>query len=118
MKLSAKELKEFLDEKHEQYNHPSFITNDPVSIPHQFSRKEDIEIAAFFAATIAWGQRQTIIRNAEKLMTFMDNAPHQFILDSDAKDWKRFAHFVHRTFQYADVVYFIQSLQNIYRNHG
>src|SRR5579863_4440431 len=118
MKLSGKELKIFLDEKEELYNRPSFIELDPVSIPHKFSRKEDIEIAAFFSATIAWGQRPTIIKNAYKLMEFMENEPYRFILNSEKSDWKRFEKFTHRTFQFQDVVYFIQSLQNIYRHHG
>jgi uncharacterized protein (TIGR02757 family) len=100
------------------YNRPSFIESDPVSIPHQFSRKEDIEIASFFAATIAWGQRPTILRNAKRLMELVDNEPYQFIIGSNKSDWKRFDGFVHRTFNETDVVYFIQSLQNIYRNHG
>jgi len=118
MKLSEKELKDFLDEKYQLYNRPSFIEPDPISIPRKFRLKEDIEIAAFFAATIAWGQRPTIIRNANRLMELMDNEPYQFIMNSEKKDWKRFANFAHRTFQYADVVYFINALQNIYRRHG
>jgi uncharacterized protein (TIGR02757 family) len=118
MKLAEKELKDFLNEKYELYNHPSFIELDPISIPHKFSLKEDIEISAFFAATIAWGQRPTIIRNATRLMELMDHDPYQFILNSEKKDWKQFEGFVHRTFQYVDVIYFIQSLQNIYRLHG
>ncbi|HTA28415.1 MAG TPA: TIGR02757 family protein [Bacteroidia bacterium] len=118
MKLAEKDLKSFLEEKYELYNRPSFIEPDPVSIPHQFTRKEDIEIAAFIAATIAWGQRPTILKNANRLMELMDNEPYQFIIESEKKDWKRFEGFVHRTFQYADVIYFIQSLQNIYLNYG
>jgi uncharacterized protein (TIGR02757 family) len=118
MELSKKELKDFLDEKLELYNKPSFIEHDPISIPHKFSHKEDIEIAAFFSATIAWGQRPTIIKNANRLMDLMDDEPYKFIINSKKKDWKRFAGFVHRTFQYADAIYFVQSLQNIYRNHG
>jgi uncharacterized protein (TIGR02757 family) len=118
MKLTKAELKDFLDEKYELYNRPSFIEFDPVSIPHRFSRKEDIEIAAFFSATIAWGQRPTIIRNATRLMETMDNDPYQFILNSGMKDWKQFENFAHRTFQHKDVIYFIQSLQNIYLHQG
>ncbi len=118
MKLAEKNLKDFLEEKYELYNRPSFIESDPISIPHQFSKKEDIEIAAFFAATIAWGQRPTILRNANRLMELMENEPHQFILNAGKKDLQRFEGFVHRTFQYADVIYFIQSLQSIYKNYG
>src|ERR1700722_7804418 len=115
MRLADKDLKIFLDEKYDLYNRLSFIENDPIRIPRKFSVKEDIEIAAFFSATIAWGQRPTIIRNADRLMELMENEPYQFIMNSEEKDWKRFKGFAHRTFQYADVVYFIQSLQNIYR---
>lgn len=118
MKLSSRELKSFLDEKYELYNRPTFIEHDPISIPHAFTKKEDIEIAAFLVATISWGQRITIIRNASRLMELMDNEPYQFIMGAEKNDWKRFAGFVHRTFQEADAVYFIQALQRIYKKHG
>jgi uncharacterized protein (TIGR02757 family) len=112
------ELKEFLDEKVLLYNGPSFIELDPVSIPHLFTEKEDIEIAGFFAATIAWGQRPTIIRNAKKLMQWMDNAPHDFVLNFEEEDLKPFKSFVHRTFNGNDCIYFLKALQNIYRHHS
>ncbi len=118
MKLAAAELKEFLDEKYEQYNRLDFIESDPISIPHRFSKKEDIEIAGFLAATIAWGQRVTIINSANKLMKLMDDAPHDFILNAKAKDLKRFQNFVHRTFNGTDAMFFMSSLQNIYKKHG
>ena len=118
MKLKATELKEFLDEKYELYNKPLFIESDPISVPHQFNKKEDIEIAAFFAATLAWGQRPTIIRNANRLMEAMDNAPFEYIMNSKRNDWKTFAKFAHRTFNGIDAIYFIQSLQHIYKNEG
>jgi len=118
MKLSGKELKDFLDEKYLLYNRPTFIESDPISIPHQFSRKEDIEIAAFFSATIAWGQRPTIVKNANRLMDLMDREPYHFIMHSKKKDWEKMDDFVHRTFQYADVLYFIRALQNVYTHHG
>ncbi|HTB30928.1 MAG TPA: TIGR02757 family protein [Bacteroidia bacterium] len=118
MRLAENELKEFLEEKYELYNRPSFIELDPVSIPHKFTHKEDREIAAFFSATIAWGQRPTILKNANKLMELMDNEPYNFIMNSEKGDWKRFEKFVHRTFQHTDVIYFIRSLQNIYSHHG
>ncbi len=118
MKLKAGELKEFLDEKYEQYNRLDFIASDPVSIPHQFTKKEDIEIAGFLAATIAWGQRVTIINNANKLMQLMDHAPHEFIMNAKAKELKRFDTFVHRTFNGTDAMFFMSSLQNIYKKHG
>lgn len=118
MKLNSKELKDFLDEKYDKYNRPHFIESDPVSIPHLFSKKEDIEIAGFLAATIAWGQRVTIINNANRLIKLMDNAPHDFVLNAKPKDLKRFDEFVHRTFNGVDAVFFMKSLQNIYKKHG
>jgi uncharacterized protein (TIGR02757 family) len=118
MKLKAEELKEFLDEKYELYNKPKFIESDPIFVPHQFTKKEDIEIAAFFAATLAWGQRPTIIRNGLKLMETMDNAPFEYIKASTKKDWRAFSKFAHRTFNGVDAIYFIQSLQHIYVQNG
>lgn len=118
MKLNDRELKEFLEEKYELYNKPLFIESDPISVPHRFSRKEDIEIAAFFAATLAWGQRPTIIRNGLKLMEMMGSSPFEYIMHSDKRDWKAFAKFAHRTFNGVDAIYFIQSLQHIYKDKG
>lgn len=110
-------LKEFLDEKYYLYNNKKFIETDPVSIPHLFSKKQDIEIAAFFSATIAWGNRQSIIKNANKLMQLMDFAPHDFICEAKPKDLKRFSAFVHRTFNGTDCMFFLQALQHIYKNN-
>jgi uncharacterized protein (TIGR02757 family) len=115
--LSDNELKEFLEEKTLFYNSPDFIDTDPVLVPHKFSEKEDIEISAFLSATIAWGNRKSIIKNALLLMNLMDNAPHRFILDFEERDLKVFRHFVHRTFQPEDCIFFMQSLKNIYKNH-
>lgn len=111
-------LKEFLDEKHFLYNNRSFIATDPIQIPHRFTKKEDIEIAGFLAATIAWGQRKSIIANSTKLMLWMDEAPHDFILNHTAKDLSTFKTFVHRTFNGTDCVFFLRSLQHIYKKHG
>jgi uncharacterized protein (TIGR02757 family) len=116
-KLNTQDLKEFLEEKYHQYNQKFFIEHDPISIPHQFSKKEDIEIAGFLAATIAWGQRKTIISNANKLVQLMDMQPHPFILEHSKKDLKAFEKFVHRTFNGTDCTFFIRSLQNIYKKH-
>jgi uncharacterized protein (TIGR02757 family) len=118
MKLSTFQLKEFLDEKYDQYNRTDFIESDPVSIPHQFTKKEDIEIAGFLAATIAWGQRITIINNANKLMKLMDNCPYDFIMNATKKDLKPFDNFKHRTFNGIDISFFMVSLKNLYKNHG
>lgn len=117
-KLTQTELKEFLEEKHDKYNRIDFIASDPVSIPHQFTKKEDIEISGFLAATIAWGQRVTIIKNANKLLNLMDHDPHNFIMNVKEKELKRFEDFKHRTFNDVDTKFFIKSLQNIYKNHG
>jgi uncharacterized protein (TIGR02757 family) len=116
--LNFAELKEFLDEKADQYNNVFFIEKDPVFIPHQFTKKEDMEISGFLAATIAWGQRPTIIKNGLKLMHLMDDAPHEFILNYTPKELNRFDYFCHRTFNSNDLKYFIKSLRNIYKNHG
>ena len=118
MKLTLRELKEFLEEKHDQYNCIQFIESDPISIPHEFIKKEDIEIAGFLTATIAWGQRMTIIKNARRLMAMMDNRPHEFILNATKKDLNQFDNFVHRTFNGIDVTYFVKSLQHIYKKHN
>jgi uncharacterized protein (TIGR02757 family) len=111
-------IKELLEEKYNQYNTIDFIANDPVLIPHQFTKKEDIEIAGFLTATISWGNRKSIIKNATDLMRFMDDSPHEFILHFTAKDLKPFERFVHRTFNGQDCIFFLRSLQNIYKNKG
>tara|TARA_Y100000385_G_scaffold192458_1_gene199073 strand:+ start:251 stop:1021 length:771 start_codon:yes stop_codon:yes gene_type:complete len=117
MVIPKKELKSFLDLKVEMYNRNSFIASDPIQIPHQFSKKEDIEIAGFLSATIAWGNRIMIIRNAKKMMEIMDNSPFDFIMNHSSKDLESITGFVHRTFNSNDLQYFIKSLQNIYQNH-
>jgi uncharacterized protein (TIGR02757 family) len=111
-------LKEFLDEKHLLYNNKKFIETDPISIPHLFTKKQDIEIAAFFAATIAWGNRQSIIKNANKLMQLMDFSPHSFVAEATPKDIKRFSGFVHRTFNGIDCMFFIQALKHVYKKQN
>lgn len=116
--MTKSDLKDFLDGKAELYNSPKFIESDPILIPHRFSKKEDIEISGFLAATLAWGQRVTIIKNTSRLLELMDNAPHDFILNHQPQDRTRFEGFVHRTFNYDDLLYFLESLKNIYANHG
>lgn len=100
-----------------QFNNTSFIESDPISIPHLYSKKEDIEISAFITATIAWGQRKSIINNARKLMNLMDESPYDFILNAESSDLLKFKTFVHRTFNGSDCLFFISSLKNIYKNH-
>lgn len=111
-------LKYFLDEKAQQYNHPHFIETDPIQIPHLFSKKEDIEISGLLTALIAWGKREMIIRNAREWMRLMDDSPHDFILNHKSEDLKSLREFKHRTFQFVDTVHFLASLQNIYRKYG
>lgn len=101
------ELKDFLDYKVEQYNKPNFITNDPICIPHRFSKKQDVEIAAFFAAILAWGQRKTIINKCTELFERMDNAPYDFMLQHSDDDLKGLLGFKHRTFNDTDLLYFV-----------
>jgi len=110
-------IKRLLDNRIEQYNRPDFIDSDPVQIPHRFARKEDIEIAGFLTATISWGQRKSIVNNANHLMEFMDNTPYDFLMEGGKEDWDRVSRFVHRTFNGDDCLFFLASLKNIYRHH-
>jgi len=112
------DLKQLLDEKAAFYNRPFFIETDPIAVPHRFSRKEDIEIAAFLVATIAWGQRKSIIQNGMRLMELMDWQPADFVRNFSESDLRPFARFVHRTFNYADLEFFLFSLKNIYQEHS
>lgn len=110
------ELKNFLDSKVEQYNQPDFIANDPVCIPHLFEQKQDIEIAGFFAAVLAWGQRKTIINKCRELLGRMDNAPYDFVLNHNDDDLRRLLHFKHRTFNDTDLLYFISFFKQHYQH--
>lgn len=107
-------LKDFLDFKVEQYNQPNFIANDPICIPHQYTLKQDIEIAAFFAAILAWGQRKTIINKCNELFLRMDNQPYQFMLNHGDDDLKRLLGFKHRTFNDTDLLYFVSFFKQHY----
>jgi len=115
--MNKTELKDFLDFKVAEYNQPLFIETDPIQIPHLFQKKEAIEIAGFLTATIAWGNRKSILKNAHQLMELMDQAPYDFITNHKEKDLERFSGFVHRTFNEHDLRYFLTSLKNIYKNH-
>lgn len=116
--MTTKEKKEFLDEKVNLYNNPNFIDSDPVQIPHAFSKKEDIEIAGFLAATIAWGNRKMIIKNATKMMELMGNSPHDFIMNHTEKDLESLEKYCHRTFNGVDFQVFTKGLKHIYTHHG
>lgn len=118
MKIQFPEIKALLDDRVKLYNNSDFIETDPIQIPHAFTRKEDIEIAGFLAATIAWGQRKSIIKNANHLMNLLDNSPYEFITQSSNRDKEIVSSFVHRTFNGSDCLFFLFSLQNIYTHHG
>src|SRR5438309_9948864 len=107
-------LKEFLDRKVDKYNVPAFIGPDPISIPHLFSKKQDMEIAGFFAAIFAWGNRTTIINKSRELMKLMDNSPYQFIGQHQPSDLGQLSRFKHRTFNTTDLFYFIDFLKHHY----
>lgn len=115
--LKEQELKSFLDFKVEQYNTPQFIESDPIQIPHLFSKKEDIEIAGFLTATIAWGNRKSILKNAASLMELLENSPYDFVMNHQEEDLVSLENFVHRTFNGGDLQYFVRSLKNIYSRH-
>ena len=104
-------IKDFLNRKVDEYNQPDFIPGDPVSVPHLFSKQQDIEIAGFFAAIFAWGNRTTIISKAKELMRLMDNAPHRFILQHTERDLQQLLAFKHRTFNTTDLLYLIEFLK-------
>lgn len=116
--LNKEQLYDFLETAYDKYNRPDFISSDPISIPHLFNKKEDIEISAFLAATIAWGQRSTIIKNAKNLMGAMDLSPHNFVMQASEKELQHLQNFKHRTFNAVDLKFFILSLRNIYSHHG
>lgn len=111
--MNRKELKEYLDFKSEEFNNTAFIEEDPVSIPHIFSKKEDIESIGLIMATISWGQRKTIIKNGHLLIDIMGHSPFDFIMNASEKDLKSM-HFVHRTFNADDLQFFILGLRSIY----
>jgi uncharacterized protein (TIGR02757 family) len=108
------ELKDFLEEKVNQYNTIHFIEADPVSIPHRYSKKEDIEIAGFLAATISWGNREQIVKNAHRLLDKFGESPHDFIMSYKPNHLKRFNRFVYRTFNEDDLLYFVRALRHVY----
>src|SRR5688500_11539914 len=119
MKSSHKlsEFKLFLDEKVDRFNQPSFIESDPISIPHAYGKKQDIEIAGLFAAVLAWGQRVTIIKKCKELLAYMDDDPHQFVLNHSPSDLKPIVAFKHRTFNTVDTLYFVHFLRWYYTHH-
>ena len=115
--LSNNELKEFLDSKYLQYNQKKFIESDHIQVPHNFTSNEDIEISSFLTATIAWGQRKTIIKNSLKMMDLLDNSPYDYIINSTEKEIDKL-NIKHRTFNEIDFRYFIKRLKYIYKDYG
>jgi uncharacterized protein (TIGR02757 family) len=118
LKLKRSELKTFLDEKVALYNNPKFIESDPIQIPHLFKIKEDIEISSFLTATIAWGNRKSIINNSKKMMELLDHSPYEFVIHHNKTELDSLKGFVHRTFNGDDFVQFIKSLKHIYANYN
>ena len=116
--MNKTELKDFLDSKVEQYNNPRFIETDPIQIPHQFTLKEDIEIAGFLTATISWGNRKSIIKNSKHMMELLELSPYDFVMNHEASDLEKLKVFVHRTFNGEDFIQFIKSLKHIYKTHN
>lgn len=116
--MNNADLKEFLDLKVNQYNNFDFIEPDPISVPHRYTTKEDIEIAGFLAASIAWGNRKMITKNGHRMMDFLGNSPFDFVMNHKIYHLNDLDDFVHRTFNAIDFRYFVQSLKNIYTNHG
>jgi len=112
------ELLKLLDYKVAQYNNVEFISTDPVSIPHMFTSKEDIEISGFLTSIISWGRRPAILKSAKKLMNLMDNAPFDFLMNSSDIEYSRFQSFVYRTFNSDDCLFMVTALRNIYKNNG
>ena len=117
--MNKEKTKQLLESKYQKYcNYSFFVETDPIQIPKQYRKKEDIEISAFLSASLAWGQRKTIINKSKELLSRMDNAPHDFIIGASEKEIQHLDGFNHRTLNDYDIKYFIRSLSNIYRNHG
>ena len=116
--MEKEELQQFLEQKYLEFNTPLYIDSDPIQVPHMFTVKEDIEISAYLTSAIAWGRRQSIIANAHKLVSLLEMSPYQFVMQADESDYRRLSHFVHRTFNGDDCMFFVRALSNIYKEHG
>lgn len=115
--MTRSQIRDILEDSADRFNRPDFIENDPIQIPHLFQNRQDIEVSGFFTAVLSWGQRKTIINKSKQLMELMDQSPFEFVRDHHSSDRKRFERFVHRTFQYADTLYFLTFLQQHFRQH-
>lgn len=111
------DIQALLDEKHDFYNHPDFIEDDPISVPHQFTKKQDVEIMGLFAAVFAWGQRKTILAKCQQLIQLMDGSPYEFVYHHQETDLKRMLNFKHRTFHPTDLLYFLRFFQHFYHQN-
>ncbi len=118
MNLNSNDIKELLEQLHDRFNCQEFVEHDPISIPHRFSRLEDIEIAGFLSATIAWGNRKAIVKSAGRMMEYLDHAPFDFVMNASEAELERIESYVHRTFCGSDFRDFIVSLRRIYQQHG
>lgn len=116
--IGTYDLKEFLDEKVNKYNTVDFICDDPISVPHRYSLKEDIEIAGLLVATISWGNRKVIVKNGHRMLDLFGESPYDFVMSHNTKQLKRFEGYVHRTFNHVDLIYFIKSVKHIYKTKG
>ena len=115
--MTQPELIDFLNLKADQYNRPSFIEHDPISIPHRFSRKQDIELMGFWAAILAWGKRSVILKKTSELVELMDGAPYDFVRNHQESDLNRFLAFKHRTFNATDALYFLHFFRQYYQEN-
>lgn len=116
--MEREELRELLEALHDKYNNPDFIEADPISVPHSFSRREDIEISGFLASTIAWGNRKAIVKSARRMMSYMDNAPYDFTVNASDEELARLQSYVHRTFNGLDFISFVKALRHFYVSCG
>lgn len=115
--MNGNDLKELLDGLHDKYNTPDFVPGDPISVPHSFSGREDIEISGFLASTIAWGNRKAIVKSARRMIEYMDGAPHDFVVNATDADMRRLSTYVHRTFNGGDFIDFVNALRRFYTTH-
>jgi uncharacterized protein (TIGR02757 family) len=112
------DIKSLLNQKADFYNQPSFISNDPISIPHLFSKKEDIEISGFLTAILSWGRRDMIIKSGKLLMQLMNNEPFYFLLNANKNDFQKLESFYYRTFNCDDLLFLLYALKEIYKNNS
>lgn len=116
--IPKEELRDLLERLHNKYNNPDFIEADPISVPHRFSSRDDREIAGFFAAAIAWGNRKAIVKSANRMVDLMDSAPHDFVLNATERELSYLQRFVHRTFNGEDFIDFVRAIRTIYLRYG